>query len=238
MSVASYTNKGISTGEGRETDKGIKERGGCALFPAGTGETEKACTMNKTAVGLGVIMWYVYPAPTILHALITTNTRTYPLTKSHRFLWLGTTAIAGYAAWYFRQHSISPFEDLTQPSHDIQETTKDAFSPNDEYALINKNRDIDDEEDGSHYDGAMHGGRPGSTASHGHGRSGSVASYDAHPGKQVPWGEGRGAYGIGGHGPIPPAGTLPPGGKAPHLGLDMPISPIDMDYAYRGADLR
>lgn len=102
----------------------------------------------------------------------------------------------------------------------------------------------------------MHGPVPGqgraSAASNydgrsGHGRSGSVGSYDtygeprypdAHPGQPVPWGEGREAYGIGGHGPIPPAGAaLGPGG-APHIGLDMPISPIDMDYAYRGADLR
>lgn len=59
VSVAAYTNGGISDGEKKEKDDKIKAKGGCALFPAGTGEAEKACTMNKTAVGLGVIMWYV-----------------------------------------------------------------------------------------------------------------------------------------------------------------------------------
>lgn len=188
------------------------------------------------------------------------TTHQVPLIPLHRFLWLGTTAIAGYAAFYFRAHSVSPFEDLPNPSNDIQETTKDAFS-NDEYALIDKSRDIEEEHD----DEMHHHPRSGSIASYdsahgpihgpvssydgrsGHGRSGSVGSYDtygaprdpdAHPGQPVPWGEGREAYGIGGHGPIPPAGSsLGPGG-APHIGLDMPISPIDMDYTYRGADLR
>lgn len=192
-----------------------------------------------------------------------------PLIPLYRFLWLATTAIAGYAAFYFRAHSVSPFEDLTVTSHEIQETTKDAFSSNDEYALIAKSRDVEEEHDDdvhhhpragsiASYDsahGPMHGpvsghGRSGSAASYdrrsGHGRSGSIESYDtygeprnpdAHPGQPVPWGEGREAYGIGGHGPIPPAGTLAPAG-APHIGLDMPISPIDMDYTYRGSDLR
>lgn len=226
--------------------------------------------MNQTAVGLGVIMWYV-PRPHHAYAFHCHHLNQIPLIPLHRFLWLGTTAIAGYAAFYFRAHSVSPFEDLPSPSHDIQETTKDAFSSNDEYALIDKSRDIEEEHDDemhhhprsgsiASYDsahGPTHGpvsghGRSGSVVSSydghsGHGRSGSVGSYDtygdprnpsAHPGQPVPWGEGREAYGIGGHGPIPPAGsTLGPGG-VPHIGLDMPISPIDMDYTYRGADLR
>lgn len=217
VSVAAYTNGGISDGEKKEKDDKIKAKGGCALFPAGTGEAEKACTMNKTAVGLGVIMW---------------------------FLWLGTTAIAGYAAWYFRQHSCSPFEDLTDPSHDIQETTKDAFSSNDEYALINKNREEDEEDGQSHrpisaYDNTSH--RPISASNSSHNRTSSIGSYDgyeAHPGNPVPWGEGREPYDISGQqGRIPPAGTRI-GNTPPHVGLDMPISPIDMDYTYRGAELR
>jgi len=58
VSVASYTNGGISDGEKKEKDEKIKKEGGCALFPAGTGEDPKACKMNQAAVGLGVIMWY------------------------------------------------------------------------------------------------------------------------------------------------------------------------------------
>lgn len=57
VSLAAYTNKGISNGEKEEKDDKIKEKGGCALFPAGTGETEKACNMNRSGIGLGVFMW-------------------------------------------------------------------------------------------------------------------------------------------------------------------------------------
>jgi hypothetical protein len=62
VAVASYTNGGISAGEGKEKDEKIRAQGGCALFPAGTGEGVKACKMNRAAVGLGVILWYT---PTI-----------------------------------------------------------------------------------------------------------------------------------------------------------------------------
>jgi len=65
VSVASYTNGGISDGEKKEKDEKVKKEGGCALFPAGTGEDPKACKMNQAAVGLGVIMWYTsLPRPT------------------------------------------------------------------------------------------------------------------------------------------------------------------------------
>jgi len=76
-SVAGHTNGGIPDGEGKEKDekRRIKTEGGCVLFPAGTGEDPKACKMNQAAVGLGEILW---------------------------FFWFGTTAVAGYAAWYFR----------------------------------------------------------------------------------------------------------------------------------------
>jgi hypothetical protein len=196
VSVAGYTNGGISDGEGKEKDEKIKKEGGCALFPAGTGEDPKACKMNQAAVGLGVILW---------------------------FFWLGTTGIAGYAAWYFRQHSVSPFEDLSPAGHDIEETTKDAFSSNDEYAPINRDRDEDD-------------GDSRFSPSH-HERSGSVTSYDtgydAHPGNPVPWGgEGSAYNGIGGHGPVAMGGN-----RRTPSGLSMPIAP-DEDYSYRGATTR
>lgn len=60
VSLAVYTNKGISAGEEKEKDDKIKAAGGCALFPAGTGETEKACKLNRSGVGLGVFMWCVW----------------------------------------------------------------------------------------------------------------------------------------------------------------------------------
>jgi hypothetical protein len=59
VALAVYTNKGISEGQNLEKDPKKKEAGGCAVFFAGTGENEKACQMNKSAVGLGVFMWYV-----------------------------------------------------------------------------------------------------------------------------------------------------------------------------------
>jgi len=179
--------------------KGKKK--GCDAFPDGPGEAPKACTLNHDLVGLGVIMW---------------------------FSWIATTAIAGYAGFYFSQHSVSPFEDLTSPSHDIQETTKDAFSSNDEYAPINRHDQPEDEEDRS------------SAYTQEHERSASVASShydqygDAHPGRPVSWAADREPYaGIGGHAPagsqpIAPVPVLPP-----VSGLSMPEGPED--YGYHGA---
>ncbi|TGZ77882.1 hypothetical protein EX30DRAFT_398276 [Ascodesmis nigricans] len=192
IALATYTNKGISNGKNKEKDDKIKDKGGCALFPAGTGETEKACSLNKSGVGLGVFMW---------------------------FLWLTTLGIASWAAWYFSRNSVSPFEDLSTPSHDITETTKDAFSSNDEYALINKNRhdDYDDDLEGSHVGHY----RTQSAASTSYPHSGYSDS--AHPGQQVEWANDREPYaGIGGHAPI-----------APHGDMSMPEGPDD--YSYRGA---
>lgn len=66
MSLAVYNNKGISTGMEKEKNADLKKQGGCAVFEAGTGEGSKACEMNKSAVALGAIMWYVtrrYLAP-------------------------------------------------------------------------------------------------------------------------------------------------------------------------------
>lgn len=63
VALAVYTNKGISEGLNLEKDPKKKEAGGCAVFFAGTGENEKACQMNKSAVGLGVFMWYVICPP-------------------------------------------------------------------------------------------------------------------------------------------------------------------------------
>ncbi|KAG0126296.1 hypothetical protein HOY82DRAFT_672698, partial [Tuber indicum] len=85
-------------------------------------------------------------------------------------------AIAGYATWYFRQHSI-PVQSLSPAGHDIEETTKDAFSSNDEYALISKDLGEDDSDN--------------RFSSH-HRRSGSVTSYDAHPSNPIPRG-GKGS---------------------------------------------
>jgi len=191
VAVSVYTNKGISSGGSKEKDDKIKKEGGCALFPAGTGETAKACKLNKSAVGLGVFMW---------------------------FLWLATTGIAGYAAWYYSKNSVSPFDDLVAPSHEIQETTKDAFSSNDEYAPINSRvarSEYEEEETEVSYD---------------HERSHSVASsayssYDqAHPGRPLSWAAEREPItGIGGHAPIAPA----------HGDVSMPEIPDD--YSYRGA---
>lgn len=137
----------------------------------------------------------------------------------HRFLWLTTLGIASWAGWYFSKNSVSPFEDLSTPSHDITETTKDAFSSNDEYALINKNRDDYDEEDiesapGGHY-------RSQSVASSTYPQS--TYSDAAHPGRPLSWAAERDPYpGIGGHAPI-----------APHGDMSMPEGPDD--YSYHGA---
>jgi hypothetical protein len=65
VALSVYTNKGISKGGSKEKNDKIKKQGGCALFPAGTGETAKACQLNKSAVGLGVFMWYAFRAPAI-----------------------------------------------------------------------------------------------------------------------------------------------------------------------------
>ena len=58
IALSVYTNKGISAGESKEKDEKLRKEGGCAVFQAGTGEARKACEMNKSAVGLAVIMWY------------------------------------------------------------------------------------------------------------------------------------------------------------------------------------
>ncbi|KAG0640273.1 hypothetical protein HOY80DRAFT_1042243 [Tuber brumale] len=101
------------------------------------------------------------------------------LTKMQLLFWPGTTAIAGYSV---------PVRRPSPAGHDIEEATKDAFSSNDEYALINKDLDEDDGDN--------------RFSSH-HGRSGSVTSYDAHPGNPIPWGgEGSAYNGIGGHEPV------------------------------------
>ncbi|CUS15688.1 unnamed protein product [Tuber aestivum] len=93
--------------------------------------------------------------------------------------WPGTTAIAGYSI---------PVRRPSPAGHDIEETTKDAFSSNDKYALVNRDLGGDD------------GDRRFSSR---HGRSGSVTSYDAHHGNPIPWGgEGSAYNGIGGHGPV------------------------------------
>lgn len=155
-----------------------------------------------------------------------------------RFLWLTTTGIAGWAAFYFSKNSVSPFEDLSTPSHDITETTKDAFSSNDEYALINNQRGagssvggsrLDDYDDTPYDDveSSVGGSRVGYGQSNvsgaGYGQSNvSGAGYSdsdvtGHPGSKVAWGAEREPYaGIGGHAPI-----------APPEGPD--------DYSYRGA---
>ncbi|KAG0636801.1 hypothetical protein HOY80DRAFT_975846 [Tuber brumale] len=109
------------------------------------------------------------------------------LTRCDSVLFWLRAAIAGSAAWYFRQRSV-PIRRPSLAGHDLEETTKDALSSNDEYALINN--DLDEDDGDSRF------------SSH-HGRSGSVASYDAHPGNPIPWGgEGSAYYGIGGHGPV------------------------------------
>ncbi|KAI5854712.1 hypothetical protein BZA05DRAFT_248037 [Tricharina praecox] len=202
VSLAVYTNGGISDGESKETDENKKKAGGCAVFQAGTGETEKACTLNKSSIILGVFMWFV---------------------------WLATTGIAGYAAWYFKQHTISPFDDYKSPSHEIQEATQAAFSSNDDYAPLNRTTPHQ-QEDFDEYD--TEASRPPT-----HGRSGSVASstYNstysygeaAHPGRPLSWAAEREPYaGIGGHAPIAPA----------HGDAMMPDIPDD--YSYRGGGAR
>lgn len=55
--MAAYNNKGMKEGMEKEKDEKLRKEGGCAVFKAGTGEDPKACEMNKSAVGLGVVMW-------------------------------------------------------------------------------------------------------------------------------------------------------------------------------------
>lgn len=215
VSLSVYNKKGISAGMGKETDKAIKEKGGCALFPAGTGETEKACTLNTATVGLSAFMW---------------------------ILWLTTAGIAGYGSWYYKQHTVSPFEDLSTPSHEIQETTKDAFSSGDEYAPINRRTGAHDdyEEDDleSHAYGDNHG-RSASVVSTSYAGGSAYTSqeesavggsgYDssAHPGRALSWAVDREPYaGIGGHAPIAPAHN------------DMAMPEIPDEYSYRGGGRR
>ncbi|CUS06806.1 unnamed protein product [Tuber aestivum] len=78
-----------------------------------------------------------------------------------------------------------PIRRPSPAGHNIEETTKDAFSSNDECALINKDLDEHDGDSGF--------------SSH-HGRSGSVTSYDtsydAHPDNPILWGGEGSAYPI------------------------------------------
>lgn len=195
VSVSSYTNRGISKGETLEKDKKLKDQGGCAVFHAGTGETEKTCKMNQSAVGLGVIMW---------------------------FFWLATAGIAGYAAWYYSKHSISPFEDFSTPSNEIQETTKDAFSSNDEYAPINRSAHPHEDYDEEDIESRARHGRSPSAASSAYNSTYSRGEDPAHPGTPLSWAAERQPYvGIGGHAPI-----------APHGDATMPTVE---DYSYGGA---
>lgn len=223
VSLSVYTNNGINAGESKETDENKKKLGGCAVFQAGTGETEKACKMNKSGIGLAVCMWYGLPeAPLQSSAILL-------IILLLRLLWLATTGIAGYAAWYFKQHTISPFDDYRSPSHEIQETTKAAFSSNDDYAPLNRSTAHHQQEDFDEYD--TEASQPA------HERSGSVASstYNssysygeaAHPGRPLSWAAEREPYaGIGGHAPIAPA----------HGDAMMPDIPDD--YSYRGGARR
>jgi hypothetical protein len=214
-----YTNKGISAGESKETDSKLKKEGGCAVFEAGTGETEKACKMNKSSIGLAVFMWYERLFLWAhLHVLI----------RQSRFLWLTTCAIAGYAAWYYKMYTCSPFDDVSSPSHEIQETTKDAFSSNDEYAPINRTNASPSHEDYDEYDVESHPShaRTGSVGSSNYSSSAYTYGESAHPGRQLSWANEREPYaGIGGHAPIAPAD-----------GATMPDAPDD--YSYRGGSAR
>ena len=144
-----------------------------------------------------------------------------------RFLWLATTGIAGYASWYYKQHTISPFDDLATPSHEIQETTKDAFSSNDEYAPINRHGGgggHHDEYEDDELESLSRGGRSASVVSSSYNGSSAYSHEQAHPGRPLSWAAEREPYaGIGGHAPIAPA----------HGEAAMPEAP--QDYSYRGA---
>lgn len=100
---------------------------------------------------------------------------------------------------------ISPFEDLSGPSVDIQETTEDAFSSSEDYAPINRENpqedyDYDDLESRTHFGH----GRAVSTSS-----STYTASNQAHPGRALSWAAERELYpGIGGHAPIAPVSDI------------------------------
>ncbi|KAL7267733.1 hypothetical protein RUND412_009667 [Rhizina undulata] len=200
VALAVFTSNGIAAGVANATDPAIKSAGGCAVFFNGTGQDPKACTMNQAASGLGAIMW---------------------------LFWLATFGIALWSAIFFSKNRVSPFEDLTEPSNEIQETTKDAFSSSDEYALINKHDQDDDVESAhqsAHSEHSIH--------SSPHMRTPSVSSYegsydqpygDAHPGRPVSWGAGAQPYGgIGGHAPVRVDS------------VEMPIAPNEPDYSYRG----
>jgi len=76
-----------------------------------------------------------------------------------------------------------PIRRPSPAGHNIEETTKDAFSSNDEYALINKGLD---EDDGDSRFSSYHG-RSGSVTSHN-------TSYDAHPDNPILWGGEGSAY--------------------------------------------
>ena len=145
----------------------------------------KAPEVDLVAIGLSLILWYTPPLshPTC-HSF---PSSVFSSLTWYRLFWLGTAAIAGYAAWYFHQHSV-PIRRPSPAGHDIWETTKDAFGSKDGCVLINK--DLDEHDGHSRF------------SSH-RGSSGSVTSYDAHPGNPIPWGgEGSAYNGIGGHGPV------------------------------------
>ena len=121
-----------------------------------------------------------------------------------------TGGIAAWAAWYYRQHMLSPFDDAgAGTALDIQETTKDAFSSSDEYAPINRPADYDDDdlESRTHFGH----GRSASAASSTYNSNPSSSAYDqAHPGRPLSWAAEREPYpGIGGHGHAPIAPIAP-----------------------------
>ncbi|PUU75198.1 hypothetical protein B9Z19DRAFT_1067610 [Tuber borchii] len=123
-------------------------------------------------------------------------------------------------------NTASPLRRSSLAGHNIEETTKDAFSSNDEYALINKNPDEDDGDSGF----SSHLRRGGSVTSY-------DTSYDAHPDNPILWGGKGGAYtstgnGIGGHGPVAMGGN-----RRTPSGLSMPIASGE-DYSYRGAAVK
>jgi hypothetical protein len=139
-----------------------------------------------------------------------------------RFFWLATAGIAGYAAWYYSKHSISPFEDFSTPSNEIQETTKDAFSSNDEYAPINRSAHPHEDYDEEDIESRARHGRSPSAASSAYNSTYSRGEDPAHPGTPLSWAAERQPYvGIGGHAPI-----------APHGDATMPTVE---DYSYGGA---
>ncbi|KAI5819905.1 hypothetical protein BZA77DRAFT_123335 [Pyronema omphalodes] len=195
VALAVYTNKGISEGLNLEKDPKKKEAGGCAVFFAGTGENEKACQMNKSAVGLGVFMWV---------------------------LWLTTTAIAGYAGWYFNQHRCSPFDDYEDSSrrHTVIQETETAFASD---APRPYDSDVDGSDNPNYgYGGSevSHNGYGGSAVESNYSSS-SYADGSAHPGVPKPWGSEPKPY-----------GNIAPIAPAHGESYSMPDAPDD--YSYRG----